>query len=82
MSDSLAPSIGFNWGAENHDRVKKIARCGYIGAGVVSITAAVGMFFFAEPLAALFVDAEEVRLFELSTRALKLFRRNRRDCEN
>lgn len=73
MSDSLAPAIGFNWGAGKHDRVKKIARCGYIGAGVVSITAAVVMFFFSGIIASLFVDAEEVRLLELSTRALRLF---------
>lgn len=25
ISDSLAPAIGFNWGVENYDRVKKIA---------------------------------------------------------
>lgn len=73
MSDSLAPAIGFNWGAENRDRVKKIARCGYIGAGLVSITATVIMFFFSGIIASLFVDAEDVRLLELSTRALKLF---------
>ena len=73
MSDSLAPAIGFNWGAEKHDRVKKIARCGYIGAGVVSITATAIMFFFSGTIASLFVDAEEIRLLELSTRALQLF---------
>lgn len=73
MSDSLAPAIGFNWGAENHDRVKKIARCGNIGAAVVSIAASAVMFLFARPLASLFVDAEEVRLLELSTHALQLF---------
>lgn len=73
MSDSLAPAIGFNWGAEKHDRVKKIARCGYIGAGVVSVVATAIMFFFSGTIASLFVDAEEIRLLELSARALRLF---------
>lgn len=73
MSDFLAPAIGFNWGAKKHDRVKKIARCGYIGAGIVSITATAIMFFFSGTIASLFVDAEEIRLLELSTRALRLF---------
>ena len=28
ISDSLAPAIGFNWGAENYDRVKKLPDAG------------------------------------------------------
>lgn len=73
MSDSIAPAIGFNWGAGDYDRVKKIVRCGYIGSGVVSIVSTMIMFFFARTLASLFVSAEEVRLLEVSTRALQLF---------
>ena len=73
ISDSLAPAIGFNWGAESYDRVKQIAKCGYIGAGAIGIAASAVMFFFPEPLASLFVDAEETKLFELATHALRLF---------
>ncbi len=73
MSDALAPALGFNWGAENYGRVKKIAKCGYIGAGVVGLASAAVMFFFSGPLAALFVDAEEVALLALSERALRIF---------
>jgi len=73
ISDTLAPAIGFNWGAENYDRVKQIAKCGYIGAGVISITAATVMFFFSEPIASLFVDVENTKLLELATHALHLF---------
>ncbi|MBQ7969290.1 MAG: MATE family efflux transporter [Clostridia bacterium] len=73
MSDSIAPAIGFNWGAENYDRVKNITKCGFIGAGAIGIVASGVMFFFAEPLASLFVDAEEVKLLELATHALRLF---------
>lgn len=73
MSDALAPSLGFNWGAEHYGRVKKIAKCGYIGSCVVSLAATAVMFFFSGSLAALFVDAEEVALLALATRALRLF---------
>ncbi len=73
MSDSIAPAIGFNWGAESYDRVKQIAKCGYIGAGTIGIAASAVMFFFPELLASLFVDAEEVKLLELATHALRLF---------
>ena len=73
MSDSLAPSIGFNWGAVDLKRVKKIAGCGYIGSVAVSILAVGVMYFLAQPLTALFVDAGDTALTELAARALQLF---------
>ena len=73
ISDSLAPAIGFNWGAESYDRVKKIAKCGYIGSGLISVVATTVMFFFAGPVASLFVDAEEIKLLELAEHALRIF---------
>lgn len=73
ISDSLSPAIGFNWGAGNHSRVKQIAKCGYIGTGVISIVATAIMFFFSETLASLFVDAEEANLLMLAAHALRLF---------
>lgn len=73
MSDSLAPSIGFNWGAGNYARVKKIAMCNYVGALVVGAAATAVMFFFATPVASLFVDANDVNLLALASHALKIF---------
>lgn len=73
MSDSLAPAIGFNWGAGKYDRAKKIVRCGYIGTCVVAVVATAVMYFMARPIASLFVDAEEVRLLELASHAMRLF---------
>ena len=66
ISDSLAPSIGFNWGAGNYDRVKKIVKCGFIGTAVVGIISTSALFFFPGAVASLFVDGEDVRLLELS----------------
>jgi Na+-driven multidrug efflux pump len=73
VSDSLAPSIGFNWGAGNYDRVKKIVKCGYIGSAVIGLTATFVLFFFSETVASFFVDGEDVRLLELSVGAIRLF---------
>lgn len=73
MNDSLAPALGFNWGAQDYGRVKKIARCNYIGAAIVSLSATAVLFFFAPQVVSFFVDAEDVQLRTLATHALKLF---------
>ena len=73
ISDSLAPSIGYNWGAENYDRVKKIAKCNYIGTLTVGIVSTSILFFLSPQLAALFAKAEDARLLEMSAHAIRLF---------
>lgn len=73
MSDSLAPALGFNWGAENYQRVKKIACCNFLGGCLVSVGATAVLFFGAEHVAALFVDAADAQLLALSRHALRLF---------
>lgn len=73
MSDALAPTIGFNWGAKKYDRVKKIAVCNYIGAITVGAVATAFLFFGSDIVAAMFIEAEEVQLLELASHALKLF---------
>lgn len=73
MSDSLAPALGYNWGAEKYDRVKRIAGCGYIGALIIGLLATVFLYTFSDGLAAVFSKAEDVKLLALSSRAIKLF---------
>lgn len=73
MSDALSPAVGYNWGAEQYDRVKKIAKCSYIGTCVVGVLSTAIMFFFSRPLASLFANAEDVALLKLSAHAIKLF---------
>ena len=73
MSDSLSPAIGYNWGAGDPKRVKKIVKCNYIGTAVVSIAATVLLWLFARPLASLFANANDAALLELSSHALGLF---------
>ena len=73
ISDSLAPAIGYNWGAENYERVKKIVKCAYIGTSVVGLVSTAILSLFPDVVAALFANAEDVRLLEVSTHAIRLF---------
>ena len=73
ISDSLSPAIGYNWGAENYGRVRKIVGCGYIGTATVGLISTALLFFFPGAIASLFANAADVRLLEISTGAIRLF---------
>ena len=73
ISDSLSPALGYNWGAKNYSRVKSIAKCAYIGTATIGLISTSVLFFFPDVIASWFVNAEEVRLFEISAHAIKLF---------
>ena len=73
ISDSLSPSIGFNWGAKNYDRVKSIAKCGFIGNFTVGIISTSILFFFPETIASMFANAEDVNLLTHSAEAIRIF---------
>lgn len=73
ISDSLSPAIGFNWGAENYDRVKKIVKCAFIGTAIVGLVSTTVLFFLSDTVATLFTNDEDVLLLVQSARAIKLF---------
>ncbi len=73
VSDSLSPAIGYNWGSESYDRVKRIVKCGYIGTAVIGIVSTSVLFFFSGAVASLFANGEDVMLLKESTRAIRLF---------
>ena len=73
ISDSIAPSLGYNWGAKDYTRVKKIVKCAYIGTAVIGFVSTSVLFFFPGTIASWFVKAEDVRLLEISTHAIRLF---------
>lgn len=73
IADSLAPALGYNWGASNYKRVKKIVGCAYIGTAIVGLVSTSILFFFPHIIASWFVNAEDVRLLEISTGAIRLF---------
>ncbi len=73
ISDSVAPAIGYNWGAANYDRVKKIVKCAYLGTAVVGVLSTSLLFFFPDVVASLFAKGEDALLLAESTRAIRLF---------
>ena len=73
ISDSLSPAIGYNWGAGNCDRVKKIVKCAYIGTALVGLVTTSILFFFPGTIASMFANAGDVLLLEESTHAIRLF---------
>ena len=73
ISDSLSPAIGYNWGAENYGRVKKIVKCAYIGTAVIGLVSTTILFIFAGQVASLFCGQEDLKLLLESTRAIRLF---------
>jgi Na+-driven multidrug efflux pump len=73
ISDSLSPAIGYNWGAENYDRVKKIALCGFAGTAFIGAVSTSLLFFFPGTIASLFANGEDVHLLEISTHAIRIF---------
>lgn len=73
ISDSLSPALGYNWGAENYGRVKKIVKCAFTGTLIVGLVSTSILFFFSGTVASLFANAEDVRLLEISTGAIKIF---------
>ncbi len=73
ISDSLAPALGYNWGAGNYDRVKRIVKCVYLGTALVGLLATSILFFFPGTIASWFAKAEDVKLLEISTHAIRLF---------
>ena len=73
ISDSLSPAIGYNWGAESYDRVKKIVTCAYIGTATVGLVSTAFLFFFPGTVASWFAKAEDAQLLQESTHAIRLF---------
>ena len=73
IADSLSAALGYNWGAQNYGRVRSIAGCSYIGTAIVGLVSTSALFFFPGTISSWFVRAEDVRLFEISTHAIRLF---------
>ena len=73
ISDALSPAIGYNWGAENYDRVKSIVKCAYIGTATIGLISTSLLFFFPGTVASMFAKAEDALLLSEATHAIRLF---------
>ena len=73
IADSLAPALGYNWGARDFSRVKRIATTAYVGTAIVGLLSTSFLFFCPDLIASWFVKAEDLRLLAESSRAIRLF---------
>ena len=73
IADSLAPALGYNWGAGDYGRVKSIAKRAYIGTALIGLVSTSFLFFCPGTIASWFANAEDARLLEISTHAIRLF---------
>lgn len=71
IADSLAPALGYNWGAENYERVKRIAKRAFIGTGIVAAISSSVLFFFPGLIASLYVKEEDIKFLQLATHAVR-----------
>ncbi len=74
MSDSVQPSVGYNWGAGDLKRVADITKVSFTVCGIVSLLCACVMFAFPEFLVSIFVDpSKNPELMALSIHAIPYF---------
>lgn len=73
IADSLAPSIGYNWGAENYGRVKRIVGCAFLGTAIVGLVSTSFLFFFPDLIASWFVKEENAQLLSIVPNAIRVF---------
>ena len=69
--DSLQPAIGYNWGAERKDRVRKIAFCCVIAIAIICMASALIIQLFPGQIFSLFLDSSEASV-ALATTAISI----------
>ena len=60
IADSLSPALGYNWGAQNYGRVKRIAKTSYVGTAIIGLISTSILFFFPDVIASWFVNAMQI----------------------
>jgi putative MATE family efflux protein len=70
VGQGLQPILGFNFGAKHFDRLFRAIRIGIIASTVFSIAAFIVLYFFPQPIVAIFTSDKE--LTELTVHAAKI----------
>ncbi len=73
VCDSLQPAIGYNFGAWEAKRVKKITTYIFVAGAVISLIGAAVIFAVPEGIAALFLSDPAPELMEMAGGAMRLF---------
>lgn len=70
LNQGMQPIVGFNYGADKRDRIKKTMKLGYLYGIIYGLVAVVIFQAFAGPIFGLFTTNEE--LLEIGPRALRI----------
>ena len=71
--DALQPALGYNWGAGNYSRARKIEKCCIVAALVICLVYFLLIMCFPSQIVRLFAEADNTELIDLSVRALTIF---------
>ena len=73
LRDAITPIVAFNYGMEDHERVKDGIKYGILYTSIIMIVGTIGLQMFAEPLVNLFdLSDETARLCILSIRIISV----------
>ncbi|PWM46480.1 MAG: MATE family efflux transporter [Clostridiales bacterium] len=73
LCDSLQPAVGYNWGANNYNRIKSIERICFSVCAVLSLLMTIGMLLAKTSIVDIFVRAEDTALVTMAVNALSIF---------
>ncbi|WP_026394205.1 MATE family efflux transporter [Acetobacterium malicum] len=73
LCDSLQPAVGYNFGAKNHQRVRKIVRMYFGVCGVISMAMTGILIFSRETLALMFISAGDQDVITMTVQAMLIF---------
>lgn len=73
VCDSLQPAIGYNYGARQPARVKKLAVYIFVAGAVISLAAAAIIFALPAQISSLFLSTDSAELIPMAEFAMKLF---------
>ncbi len=70
ITQGFIPIAGYNYGAENWERVRKVISLALKGGTIIAVTIFLGILIFAEPLVRLFTTEQE--LIDLTVPAIRI----------
>ncbi len=73
MCDALQPSVGYNWGAGNTERVRSLEKCIFTAACIISILCAALVILFPTQITLLFISNVSPEFLAMAEIALRLF---------
>ena len=71
-SQSIAPIISFNYGAENYDNLKKLFKCALVTVAGISVLTFILAYPAAKPMALIYADGMQA-VIDMSVKGIRIF---------